>query len=88
MSGGSPPGPLAGGLEGGDFAAGQLRVSDSTEFRAPLDRVPSLYPFQRDVLARIEAEITAGRRRICLVAPTGAGKTVIAAAKIADAGPR
>jgi superfamily II DNA or RNA helicase len=44
-----------------------------------------LYPFQRDVLARLEAEIAAGHRRICMVAATGAGKTVISAAKIADA---
>ena len=79
MSGAPPPRPLADGLEGGDFAAGQLRVSNSTEFDAPLDRAPDLYPFQHNVLARIEAEIAAGHRRICLVAPTGAGKTVIAA---------
>jgi superfamily II DNA or RNA helicase len=37
-----------------------------------------------DVIARVELEIAAGRRRILLVAPTGAGKTVIAAARIAQ----
>jgi superfamily II DNA or RNA helicase len=40
---------------------------------------PDLWPYQRDVIARIENEIVAGRRRICVVAPTGSGKTVIAA---------
>jgi superfamily II DNA or RNA helicase len=86
MSGASPPGPLAGGLEGDrDFALGQQQVPNNTEFRVPLDRVPNLHPFQRDVRARIEAEIGAGRRRIGLIAPTGAGKTIVASAMIADA---
>ena len=44
-----------------------------------------LHDYQAGAIERIEAEIAAGRRRLCLVAPTGAGKTVIAAAKIADA---
>jgi superfamily II DNA or RNA helicase len=37
------------------------------------------------VIGRVHAEIAAGRRRILLVAPTGSGKTVIAAAVVADA---
>ena len=45
----------------------------------------NLRPYQRDVIARLESEITAGGRRLLLVAPTGAGKTVIAGAVIADA---
>jgi superfamily II DNA or RNA helicase len=43
---------------------------------------PGLRPYQLDVMARLEAEIAAGCRRVCLVAPTGSGKTVIAAALI------
>jgi DNA repair protein RadD len=45
---------------------------------------PELRPYQKDVIARVNAEISGGRRRICLVAPTGSGKTVIAAAIIHD----
>jgi DNA repair protein RadD len=40
---------------------------------------PTLHAFQVDVTAKIDAEIAAGRKRILLVAPTGSGKTVIAA---------
>src|SRR5204863_9915738 len=46
---------------------------------------PTLRGYQREVIARVEAEIAAGKRRILLVAPTGAGKTVIAAALTAAA---
>jgi type I site-specific restriction endonuclease len=46
---------------------------------------PQLRPCQRDVIARVEAEIDGGLRRIVLVAPTGGGKTVIAGAIVADA---
>lgn len=42
-----------------------------------------LRPYQAEVIARIDAEIASGVRRILVVAPTGAGKTVIAAAFIA-----
>lgn len=49
---------------------------------------PQLRDYQIDVLRRIESEIAAGRRRLCLVAPTGSGKTVIAAALIAKAADR
>src|ERR1700730_3250508 len=43
---------------------------------------PTLHGYQAACVERIDAEIAAGRRRICLVAPTGSGKTVIAAAII------
>src|SRR5262249_37165680 len=46
---------------------------------------PQLRPYQVDVIDRVAAEIAAGRRRVLLVAPTGSGKTVIAAAIIAEA---
>jgi DNA repair protein RadD len=46
---------------------------------------PSLREYQRVVIEHIGAEISAGRRRILLVAPTGSGKTVIAGAIVADA---
>jgi len=45
---------------------------------------PKLRPYQRDVIDIIKAEVISGCRRICLVAPTGSGKTVIASALIAD----
>jgi DNA repair protein RadD len=41
-----------------------------------------LRPYQVDVIAELDKQIAAGKRRIILVAPTGAGKTVIAAAII------
>jgi DNA repair protein RadD len=37
-----------------------------------------LRPYQDDVVAKIEAAIAAGKRRILLVMPTGGGKTVVA----------
>src|SRR5262245_34434003 len=46
---------------------------------------PQLRGYQLDVLRRVESEIVDGRRRLCLVAPTGSGKTVIAAALTAKA---
>jgi superfamily II DNA or RNA helicase len=44
-----------------------------------------LRPYQRDVINIVKAEIANGHRRICLVAPTGSGKTVVAALLIAEA---
>jgi superfamily II DNA or RNA helicase len=41
--------------------------------------VPSERPYQTDVIAEIEKAVAAGQRRIILVAPTGSGKTIIAA---------
>jgi DNA repair protein RadD len=38
-----------------------------------------LHPFQRDAVDQIEREISAERRRLLYVAPTGAGKTVVGA---------
>jgi DNA repair protein RadD len=40
---------------------------------------PTLRQYQLDVIDRVDSETAAGRRRVLLVAPTGAGKTVIAA---------
>jgi superfamily II DNA or RNA helicase len=45
----------------------------------------ALRPYQSEVIRKYAAEIAAGRRRILLVAPTGAGKTCIAAAIILEA---
>jgi DNA repair protein RadD len=42
----------------------------------------NLRPYQSDVCARFENEVAPGRRSILMVAPTGSGKTVIAAALI------
>jgi DNA repair protein RadD len=41
-----------------------------------------LRPYQTEIIAKIENAIATGERRILLVAPTGSGKTVIAAAMI------
>jgi superfamily II DNA or RNA helicase len=46
---------------------------------------PILRNYQREVIDRISAAIAAGHRRLLLIAPTGAGKTIIAAEIIADA---
>jgi DNA repair protein RadD len=46
---------------------------------------PQLRQYQIDVIGRVAAARAAGHRRILLVAPTGSGKTVIAAAIIAEA---
>jgi DNA repair protein RadD len=50
--------------------------ADPDEAAPPSD---ILRPYQTDVIAKIEAAVKAGARRIILVAPTGSGKTVIAA---------
>jgi DNA repair protein RadD len=47
--------------------------------------VIELRPYQQDAIAEVEQQITAGERRIIIVAPTGAGKTVIGAALINSA---
>jgi DNA repair protein RadD len=46
---------------------------------------PTLRQDQLDVIAQIESEIAAGRRRLCVPARPGWGKTVVAAALIANA---
>lgn len=71
------PAPLAGGNRAEFF--GNL---DRKEHSAAIigDQGPALRPYQADVIARAWQAIVAGHRRILLVAPTGAGKTVIAGA--------
>jgi superfamily II DNA or RNA helicase len=44
--------------------------------------VTELRPYQSDVLAEVDQLIAAGTHRIIVVASTGAGKTIIAAAII------
>ena len=39
----------------------------------------TLRPYQTDVIAKCEAAVEAGQRKIIIVAPTGSGKTVVAA---------
>ena len=46
---------------------------------------PILRGYQREIIARVEAEIAAGKRLNLVVAPTGSGKTVIVADLIANA---
>jgi superfamily II DNA or RNA helicase len=45
----------------------------------------SLRPYQAEVIAQFGAAIAAGKRRVLIVAPTGAGKTILAVAIILDA---
>lgn len=45
-----------------------------------------LWQHQTEALARLDAAIRAGHKRICLVAPTGAGKTRIATERIQRSG--
>jgi DNA repair protein RadD len=45
----------------------------------------SLRPYQAEVIAQFQAAIAAGKRRVLIVAPTGAGKTILAVAIILDA---
>jgi DNA repair protein RadD len=44
--------------------------------------IPDLRPYQHDIIAEFDRVRAEGKRRIMLVAPTGAGKTVIAASII------
>jgi DNA repair protein RadD len=46
---------------------------------------PELRPYQLEIIDRVAAETAAAHRRVLLVSPTGSGKTVIAAAIIAQA---
>jgi superfamily II DNA or RNA helicase len=43
-----------------------------------------LRDYQFEIIGKYHAEVSAGRRRILLVAPTGSGKTVVAGAVVAD----
>jgi superfamily II DNA or RNA helicase len=45
----------------------------------------ALRPYQEDAIARIDQTIRGGARRVLVVAPTGAGKTVLAARLVLDA---
>jgi DNA repair protein RadD len=47
-----------------------------------------LRPYQVEVIAKYGRTVAAGRKRICLVAPTGSGKTVVGAAIIKRAAER
>ncbi|MEQ9642506.1 MAG: DEAD/DEAH box helicase [Alphaproteobacteria bacterium] len=69
--------PVEGGPRQSHYLDGRHR-SDST--RTALAQHPTLRPYQVDGIARIDAEVAAGRRRVLVVAPTGAGKTVMLAA--------
>jgi superfamily II DNA or RNA helicase len=74
---GFDPGALAGATGGDRCFAERQHQSDSAPQGAA--QRPSLRPYQIDALARIEA---AGARRVLIQAPTGSGKTVIAAALV------
>jgi superfamily II DNA or RNA helicase len=41
--------------------------------------IPQLRPYQHDVIVKYERVISAGKRRVIQVAPTGAGKTIVGA---------
>lgn len=65
------PGALAGAAGADGASAERQPPSNSTTSAAP-----QLWPYQIDAVGRIE---TAPERRVLVVAPTGAGKTVVAA---------
>jgi superfamily II DNA or RNA helicase len=72
-----------------DGAGGQADLGCSNEERSRRSTAPTLWLYQSEAIEAIYAA-TANYRRICLVAPTGAGKTHIAAALIEQGklGPR
>lgn len=45
----------------------------------------NLRPYQSDVIAKVDAAVDAGKRRVLLTSPTGSGKTVIAASIVNSA---
>ncbi len=53
--------------------------------RAATDQMQVLRPYQIEAFEAVRAEIRAGKKRIILVAPTGAGKTTLAAHLILSA---
>src|SRR6516162_2647857 len=73
------PGALAGAAEAGDPVCADDILRNITR------PAPRLRPYQRKVVDRINAQLEGGRRRICVVAPTGSGKTIVAAVLIAEA---
>ena len=48
-------------------------------------RALSLRSYQNDIIIKYREALAAGRRRVLIVAPTGAGKTILAVAIILDA---
>jgi DNA repair protein RadD len=72
------PGALAGAAEASDQVSADEARPDITS------KAPKLRPYQANVINRITVAVARGDSRICLVAPTGSGKTVIAAALIAE----
>ena len=77
----SGPDALSSAIEPGKNIAGR-RCNPST---TTSQTAPELRPYQKDIVDRVAAEIAAGRRKPLIPLPTGAGKTVIAAAIIAKA---
>ncbi|HEY1260559.1 MAG TPA: DEAD/DEAH box helicase [Stellaceae bacterium] len=75
-----------GALPGGGDFGDRERDANTPSSAAP--QAVRLRPYQIAVIAKIEAEIAAGRRRVLMVAPTAAGKTVIAAAMVRAAADR
>ena len=82
------PGPAVTGT-GAGIDTEQQRLVDTRPTLKPQacreNGGPELRPYQHDVIARVEREIASGRSLVLMVAPTGSGKTVIAAAIIAKA---
>lgn len=79
MSEMQPPPAATEGGGGNVLGLGPERRTD-TATAAPSQA--GLRPYQADLIARVMAAISAGTRRILIVAPTGSGKTVIAAALV------
>ena len=79
------PAPLAGGNRAGIEIELNAPNDTASTSEIQLHARPTLRPYQIRVIADVKAQIGAGRKRILVVAPTGAGKTVIASGLIEDA---
>ena len=56
-----------------------------SEVSCQSERALSLRPYQNDIIIKYREASAAGKRRVLIVAPTGAGRTILAVAIILDA---
>jgi superfamily II DNA or RNA helicase len=89
-------GPAAGGAASGvadrvygghppDTTIAPNATTRATWCEPPAGQRPQLRPYQVDAIEQLKGKVARGLRRLLLIAPTGSGKTVIAATLIAEA---